>query len=342
MNKRMLQREVPFDQYSRQYQVMTVVNGLRAKGQKFAVLDVGGYKGRTADFLSDDAVTVLDLFDVQEPGYIKGSALEMPFESKSFDFVMSFDVLEHIPAAKRRVFMQECSRVAKRGVIVSAPHKTTANQRAEHILNGLYIRLHGKPHRWLKEHIEYVIPDFKKVESQAKELGLYSTALCSNKLTLWVAMQQPIFINSKYPLAAEKLLEINEYYNRSLEYDGGESPDDSYRKILYCFSDSADRDHVAQHASEINHRIESASEIELLDKIQDYYATLAQKMATSADDYQGLYQHEKNRATELEANSQELWVRINSQDQHIRRLERLHPRMALRKMGRLMRGQNHK
>jgi|GEM_PF-1898897 len=337
VNKRTLQKEVPFDQYSRQFQVMTIIDNLRSKDSPFKVLDVGGYKGRTADFLANDNVTVLDLFDVEEPGYIKGSALDMPFEADSFDFVMSFDVLEHIPAEKRKTFVKECSRVAKRGVIISAPHRTLANQRAEHILNDLYVGLQGEPHRWLKEHIEYVIPDFTKVEADIQKQGLHAVAFPSNKLNLWVAMQQPIFLNSKHPMAAEKLLELNEYYNRNFEYDGGDLAAESYRKILCCFSSEADRDRTAEVFGTMNRKIENGAEIELLGKIQEYYAVLTEKMSQSADDYRGLHEHEKNRAADLEANGRKLWERINEQDAQIKRLERLRPKAAFRKVTSIIR-----
>lgn len=87
--------EVPFDQFSRQKQVSLVMDICRKLGKQktYSILDVGGYRGRTAEFLPDDNVTVLDLYEVDEENYVKGSALKMPFKDKSFDFVVNFDVL---------------------------------------------------------------------------------------------------------------------------------------------------------------------------------------------------------------------------------------------------------
>ena len=320
MNKRQLQSDVPFDQYSRQFQVKTIIDCLRQKDQSFKLLDVGGYKGRTADFLPSDQVTVMDLFDVKEPGYVKGSALEMPFKDGSFDYIVSFDVLEHIPSSKRPTFIKECVRVAKRGVIICAPHKTIANEVAEKALNDMYKRLHDEEHRWLKEHIAYGIPDFSEVEKRLQKQGLQTVAFPSNKTSLWVSMQQAIFTNSQYSLAAEQLTKLNTYYNRHFEYDGGESAEGSYRQILCGFADQKAAELVAAAFGTMNKAIPADAEIDLFEQLHGYYETLLAKMHALQNDYKGLHEHEKNRAAELEANGKQLWQRLNDQDRQIQEL----------------------
>ncbi len=88
---------LPFDQYSRQKIAAIIIDAMRAKGQSFSILDVGGYKGATHLFHTRDTVTVLDVFDVKEKHYIRGDATAMTFKDDSYDFVVSFDVFEHIP-----------------------------------------------------------------------------------------------------------------------------------------------------------------------------------------------------------------------------------------------------
>lgn len=320
MNKRQLQSDVPFDQYSRQFQVKTIIDSLREKDQSYKLLDVGGYKGRTADFLPDDRVTVMDLFDVKEPGYVRGSALDMPFKNDTFDYVVSFDVLEHIPSSKRLTFIKECARVAKRGVIICAPHKTVANELAEKALNDMYKRLHGEEHRWLKEHIEYGIPDFSEVEKRFQRQGLQTVVFPSNKTSLWAGMQQAIFTNSRYPLAAEWLTRLNTYYNRQFEYDGGDSIEGSYRQILCGFVDAQAAERVAAAFGVMNKAIPADAEIALFEHLHSYYETLLAKMNALQNDYRGLYEHEKSRAAALEIDNKQLWQRINEQDERIQNL----------------------
>jgi ubiquinone/menaquinone biosynthesis C-methylase UbiE len=314
VNLKKLQAEVPFDQYSRQYQVMTILNEMRKPGEKYKVLDVGGYKGRTADFLSTDTVTVIDLYDVDEPNYIKGSALEIPLEDKSVDFVTSFDVLEHIPAPKREKFFDECSRVAKKGVIICAPHKTPANEYAEMSLNDFYQKLHGEPHPWLKEHIEYGIPNFQKMETYAKQKGFHTVAFPSNKTRFWLSMQHAIFINSKHSLAAESLIALNAFYNQNFEYDGGNSADESYRLILCSFTEEATQKRVSKKFELINRDIDPLQEIKLFEKLGEFHAALEEKTSNLAGDYKDLHQHELKRANELEKNGKALWEQINQLD----------------------------
>src|SRR5689334_13107014 len=124
-----LKLDTPFDQYSRQTIVANAINAMRqSSSQKFTILDVGGYKGKTKRSLPADSVMIVDIVDSKEDDdYTKASALNLPFDEQSYDFVVSFDALEHVAAKDRTSFMAECLRVARRGVIICAPHNTPQN-----------------------------------------------------------------------------------------------------------------------------------------------------------------------------------------------------------------------
>src|SRR5438874_325594 len=100
--------ELPFDQFSRQSRARQLLDSLRREKETFTVLDVGGYKCVTKQFHPGDKVTILDVFDVEEDDYIKGDGTAMDLDDNSYDFVVSFDVFEHIPRNKREVFVAEC------------------------------------------------------------------------------------------------------------------------------------------------------------------------------------------------------------------------------------------
>lgn len=61
---------------------------------------------------------------------VEGSVLELPFADGQFDLVMCNDVLEHLEAGQRRRAVAELTRVAKRYVLVSVPHREDLLQSA--------------------------------------------------------------------------------------------------------------------------------------------------------------------------------------------------------------------
>jgi SAM-dependent methyltransferase len=302
-------KEVPFDQYSRQFQVAAVIKFFEST-KPLNILDVGGYKGRTADFLLSENITVLDLYDVKEKNYVKASALEMPFEDNSFDFVTSFDVLEHIPQKDRQKFIEECSRVAKKGVIICAPNKTDLNELAENKLNKLFKLLHGKPHQWLKEHIENGIPDFNWVDRAAKSNGLHTVRFFSNKTQLWFSMQQAVFLNSKFPFGAGDLIKLNKFYNENFTYDGGGSDTSSYRQIICCFTEEKDAKLIKKKLSNLNLPLDANKELELNERINEYYINLVKKTSQLVDDYKDLYEFHNKRADDLQAINAQLTEKL--------------------------------
>lgn len=302
--------EVPFDQFSRQSQVKLIIDMIREKGKPFKILDVGGYRGRTADFLTNDNITVLDLYDVEEKNYVKGSALDIPFAKDSFDLVVSFDVLEHIPKENRELFLEECSRVAKIGVLIAAPNSTEVNLVAESLLNDQYVELHGHDHEWLSEHIAYEIPDFAEIEQYMNKK--WSTLrLPSNDSYIWTSMQEAIFINSRFPMASESLVKLNDFYNKNFPIDGGDSLDTAYRTILVCLADKKIKERISANFIAKTRPIVDSQRIKQMALSFEYVVKLLKKMEEETSNYKVLHQHEKKRAEQLHANGEELWKRIN-------------------------------
>jgi ubiquinone/menaquinone biosynthesis C-methylase UbiE len=100
-----------------------------------ALLDVGGGTGIDAEFVplyrAFKNVTVVnlmppafDLCSLPNVTFAVADGCRLPYESKSFDWVFSNAVLEHVGSAERqRQFADEIRRVAKYGYFVTTPNK---------------------------------------------------------------------------------------------------------------------------------------------------------------------------------------------------------------------------
>ncbi|HMS49844.1 MAG TPA: methyltransferase domain-containing protein [Candidatus Saccharibacteria bacterium] len=229
------------DQYSRQKWASIFIDQIRVNDASFKILDVGGYKGKTAEFQEKDTVIVCDLFDVEEKNYVKGDGRRLPFQDSEFGFVVTFDTYEHIPREGRDQFVQELLRVSKQGVILAAPfdNENGAVFQAEVDLNDYHIKLYGKDHPWLKEHIEYRIPADHELNELLDTLSVPYASLPSNDLSIWTLMQTIYFSIDLDNDLRGRVDDINRCYNKDLT--GLDSTDQqAYRKI-YFFSKDKDK-----------------------------------------------------------------------------------------------------
>lgn len=56
--------------------------------------------------------------------FLRGTALDMPFENNSFDLVFSSAVIEHVGSNENQIkFIGECFRVAKKYVFITTPNR---------------------------------------------------------------------------------------------------------------------------------------------------------------------------------------------------------------------------
>ena len=66
-------------------------------------------------------VTTLDHNSELEPDYV-GDIRELPFESNSFDTILCFEVMEHLPFEDFEKILLELHRVSRKFVIISIPY----------------------------------------------------------------------------------------------------------------------------------------------------------------------------------------------------------------------------
>ncbi len=94
-----------------------------------------------------------------------GSALKIPFEDKSFDVVISVDMLEHLPSTQRKKAIAEILRVTKKEIILAVPTgQESLNQDQE--LAAFYKKINRNNYPFLTEHKSFGLPSKEEIKSQ--------------------------------------------------------------------------------------------------------------------------------------------------------------------------------
>lgn len=92
-----------------------------------SVLFVGVGDDVVTHFLKHNStikVTTLDIASDLEPDIV-GDVRSIPTEDETFDYVCAFQILEHLPFEEQEQIFKEFHRVAKKGIIISVPHRRT-------------------------------------------------------------------------------------------------------------------------------------------------------------------------------------------------------------------------
>jgi len=90
-----------------------------------SVLFIGVGDSMIVELLKKDghySVTSLDIDPALSPDVV-GDIKALPFEDDSFDLICAFEVLEHLPFEDSRKALGEIARVAKKGAVISVPHR---------------------------------------------------------------------------------------------------------------------------------------------------------------------------------------------------------------------------
>ena len=186
---------VQFDQYQRYMTVSHVIEYWRRKEENvsYRILELGSNEHKDLEaFLPNDEILYTDLVLTEkmksDPAFMQADGSDLPFEDGSFDFVVSLDVLEHVPEERRKLFFSEASRVAGKAAILSFPYQAPYIQDAENRVNSFYKAVTGDDFIWLKEHRENGLPDLNRVEAALGNLCLNSVRFFHGDIHIWEKM----------------------------------------------------------------------------------------------------------------------------------------------------------
>jgi hypothetical protein len=174
----------------------------RAGSTDLSILDVGGGDGRLAAFIPDAT------YCLAEPTVNGISGTDLPFPDHSFDYVVSCHVLEHIPVARRTLFLDQLLSKARHGVILLNPFHVDGTHVDERLK--LFIEITGA--QWAKEHLDCVLPTVDDVRGYANDKGLQISIKPNGTLTTAMAF---VFID--YFAAKSECFEdwkkVNAFFN---------------------------------------------------------------------------------------------------------------------------------
>jgi GT2 family glycosyltransferase len=222
--------ELEFDLYTRNILIKKMIESIRNENTPFRILDVGGRAGKLKYFLPDDEIHILDIRKGEEIDYVLGNIKAAPYQSNSFDIVISSDVYEHIPENDRLDVISEMFRISSNYVILGAPFYSEAVNDAEINACNYYREIVGEPHPWLREHIENGLPSKDKLETFLKKSGFDFVKIGTNNISNWLLLQLYTFYAYKYGIAPENVSEVNQFYNENFS-ELGDLCEPTYRTI---------------------------------------------------------------------------------------------------------------
>jgi hypothetical protein len=224
--------ELPFDQFQRYKGVEEVIRVLR-KNKKQKILDVGGYPGLIADFVSDDETYVVDVIPGRKPNYIRGDGIALPFKDDSFDVVIAVDTLEHVSIEKRGRFVSELIRCGSKYVILMGPFFSENIQMAEKIIFEFSLKTLGRDFansHPLREHLEHGLPDMKQFVSEIDRQGCAFEVFPSGYLYHWIILNFVKHFLFTIPDSDDLHKMIDKYYNLYFYEEDKREP--SYRHMF--------------------------------------------------------------------------------------------------------------
>ena len=171
---------------------------------RFSVLNVGSGGVGISGFLNSSRMDVISLdirkevFKNLRGFFVIGDGCRLPFKNKSFDVVVSIDVLEHIPCASfRQDFYEELKRVCGEKLVLACPIQSEDGLFRGRVYDLTFQRIykqnHGCEEQNTAEHIASGHPTIGEIERALPNSKIYGYKNCDTWLK-YMLFQQKLLI----------------------------------------------------------------------------------------------------------------------------------------------------
>ncbi len=232
-------RAIIFDQYSRYKACADILNIVSPGGA--TILDAGSGEGcLLGDFLPNYQITYVDpllsLHPERAGNKIAGDIFTTELDGQKFDYVVSIDTLEHVPADRRYAFIERICSLSRKGIVLAFPASDAGDAiNTDKWINDVYFMAYGKDYPWLAEHFKFQLPKLSEVLDQLKTIGL-QTRVTQNGHTPWLKdLLSFILCALDVPSLQPAVRELSNYFNSQLYEFDYMAP--AYRQIILATKD---------------------------------------------------------------------------------------------------------
>jgi cyclopropane fatty-acyl-phospholipid synthase-like methyltransferase/glycosyltransferase involved in cell wall biosynthesis len=208
-----------FDQYSR-YKACSELLHKTGFDPGSTVLDIGsGPECLFGQFMTDAVMTYVDplIPTGSDHGRITGSVFTNELDEKYFDCVSAVDVFEHVPPEHRLAFLERCSSLSKKVLILGFPTSDSSDAaQTDKAIDEQYRAIFGHDYSWLEEHYKFGLPSLEETKKQLGELGWHVQSVGHGHAPWLKELLGFVICIWDIPALHDVVLKISEKFNREL------------------------------------------------------------------------------------------------------------------------------
>jgi SAM-dependent methyltransferase len=172
------------DHLSRHRTAISYLKGLRLPSGA-RILDLGGGDSLMALLAPEYDWTVVDLFGADHPSFVRRRLNDQFGDGRTYDAVVSVDVLEHVPADERELFLSRACARTHGPVVLAAPFDSPSIRTAESLFAQAMTQLSEEGHKFIEDHVKLGLPALERVLAFLRNLKGKCAILPGESVHFW-------------------------------------------------------------------------------------------------------------------------------------------------------------